>query len=165
MRIFFFILLIFFYSKNLLADQSIWYLDIDSLLKNSNKGQIILNNLNELETNNKNDLMNKENKIKKLDEEIKNLENIISETELQNKINILKKEINLYKKYQTNISNEFFQIKRQKIENFFKNIAPIIENYMKENAINIVLDKKNIFIANSNYDITSEIIEIINNKN
>ena len=165
MRIFFFILLIFLYSKNLLADQNIKYLDVDSLLKNSDKGLIILNSLNELEKKNKNDLISKENKIKELDEEIKNLKNIISEKELQNKINILKKEINLYKKYQTNLSNEFIQIKRKKIENFFVNIAPIIENYMKENAINIVLDKKNIFIANSNYDITSEIIEIINNTN
>ena len=148
-----------------MADQNIKYLDVDSLLKNSDKGLIILNSLNELEKKNKNDLISKENKIKELDEEIKNLKNIISEKELQNKINILKKEINLYKKYQTNLSNEFIQIKRKKIENFFVNIAPIIENYMKENAINIVLDKKNIFIANSNYDITSEIIEIINNTN
>ena len=148
-----------------MADQNIKYLDVDSLLKNSDKGLIILNSLNKLEKKNKNDLISKENKIKELDEEIKNLKNIISEKELQNKINILKKEINLYKKYQTNLSNEFIQIKRKKIENFFVNIAPIIENYMKENAINIVLDKKNIFIANSNYDITSEIIEIINNTN
>lgn len=148
-----------------MADQNIKYLDVDSLLKNSDKGLIILNSLNELEKKNKNDLISKENKIKELDEEIKNLKNIISEKELQNKINILKKEVNLYKKYQTNLSNEFIQIKRKKIENFFVNIAPIIENYMKENAINIVLDKKNIFIANSNYDITSEIIEIINNTN
>ena len=110
MRIFFFILLIFLYSKNLLADQNIKYLDVDSLLKNSDKGLIILNSLNELEKKNKNDLISKENKIKELDEEIKNLKNIISEKELQNKINILKKEINLYKKYQTNLSNEFIQI-------------------------------------------------------
>ncbi len=148
-----------------MADQNIKYLDVDSLLKNSDRGLIILNSLNEIEKKNKNDLISKENKIKELDEEIKNLKNIISEEELQNKINILKKEVNLYKKYQNNLSNEFVQIKRKKIENFFVNIAPIIENYMKENAINIVLDKKNIFIANSNYDITSEIIEIINNTN
>ena len=165
MRIFFFILLIFLYSKNLFADQNIKYLDVDSLLKNSDRGLIILNSLNEIEKKNKNDLISKENKIKELDEEIKSLKNIISEKELQNKINILKKEVNLYKKYQNNLSNEFVQIKRKKIENFFVNIAPIIENYMKENAINIVLDKKNIFIANSNYDITSELIEIINKQN
>jgi Skp family chaperone for outer membrane proteins len=35
---------------------------------------------------------------------------------------------------------------------------------MKENEISIILDKKNIFIANSKYDITNSIIEILNNK-
>ncbi len=165
MRFFFFILIIFFYSKNLSANENINYVDVDSLLKNSNKGKIILSSLNELEKKNKNDLMNKENEIKTLDDEIKNLEKIISQEELQKKIDSLKNKINSYQKYKKNLSNEFFQIRKQKIENFFKNIAPIIENYMKENAINIVLDKKNIFIANSNYDITSELIKIINEQN
>ena len=165
MRFFFFILIIFFYSKNLSANENINYVDVDSLLKNSNKGKIILSSLNELEKKNKNDLMNKENEIKTLDDEIKNLEKIISQDELQKKIDSLKNKINSYQKYKKDLSNEFFQIRKQKIENFFKNIAPIIENYMKENAINIVLDKKNIFIANSNYDITSELIKIINEQN
>ena len=33
---------------------------------------------------------------------------------------------------------------------------------MKDNNIAIIFDKKNIFIADSNYDITKEIIELLN---
>ena len=33
---------------------------------------------------------------------------------------------------------------------------------MKEKDIDIIVDKKNIFIARSDYDITSDIIELIN---
>ena len=33
---------------------------------------------------------------------------------------------------------------------------------MSENSISIVIDKNNVFIANSNYDITKNIIDLIN---
>ena len=35
---------------------------------------------------------------------------------------------------------------------------------MEKKSIKIILDKKNIFIANSNYDITSELIDFLNSK-
>ena len=33
---------------------------------------------------------------------------------------------------------------------------------MKENSISMIIDKKNIFIADKNYDITYNVIELIN---
>ena len=44
---------------------------------------------------------------------------------------------------------------------FLKQINPIIEAYMKKNSIDILIEKKNIFIAHSNYDITDDIIKNI----
>ncbi len=164
MRRFFFLILFFFNLTNLNAEQIINYIDVDFILKNSNKGKKVIFDLNELNKKNKNKLKIKEDEIKELDNEIKKLENIISEKELNIKIDNLKNKINLYNKYQQNISNEFLQTKKQNIENFFINIAPTIEKYMKDNDISMVVDKKNIFIADSNYDITSEIIDIINNQ-
>jgi Skp family chaperone for outer membrane proteins len=35
---------------------------------------------------------------------------------------------------------------------------------MDKNSISILIEKKNIFIAKSNYDITKNILEIINNE-
>jgi len=35
---------------------------------------------------------------------------------------------------------------------------------MKKNSIDIIIDKKNIFMAKSNNDITNDILEIINTK-
>jgi Skp family chaperone for outer membrane proteins len=46
---------------------------------------------------------------------------------------------------------------------FFKLINPIIERVMDENSIEVLLEKKNIFIAKSNYDITQIVLENINN--
>ena len=55
--------------------------------------------------------------------------------------------------------------KNQELKNFLIQVTPIIESYMESNSINIILEKKNIFIANSKYDITIEIIKLIDKEN
>ena len=54
--------------------------------------------------------------------------------------------------------------KIEEFNNFFKKITPVIQNYVSEKNIDIVLDKKNIFLASKKKDITNEIIELIDSK-
>ena len=64
-------------------------------------------------------------------------------------------------------SKEFDKLKKKRKEEILKVldiINPIIEEYIKNNSIIIVLDKKNIYIADTNYDISNILIELINNK-
>ena len=79
-------------------------------------------------------------------------------------LNNLKNEINEFRL--TNIENKkkFQQTKKNEFDNFLNKIQPILNNYMKENSLNILLDKKNIFIGKSELDITEKIINIINLK-
>ena len=162
MKKYFFILIFVINTSFVYAEQIVKYVDLDSILKNSNKGIDIVNELNKINSKNLEELNIKEDELKKLDNEIKKLSNVVSENELQNKIDNLKKKINSYKLFQKNKSNEINEIKNKKIEKFFKDILPYIEKYMKDNNIAIIFDKKNIFIADSNYDITKEIIELLN---
>ena len=59
---------------------------------------------------------------------------------------------------------EFNQKKQIEFAEFFKKITPVIEEFVSEKKIDIVLDKKNIFIATKKKDITQEIINIIDSK-
>ena len=43
-----------------------------------------------------------------------------------------------------------------------RKINPIIQNYMRENSIEILLDSKNVFIGDINSDLTQIIINEIN---
>ena len=54
--------------------------------------------------------------------------------------------------------------KNKELNEFLKLINPIIQEYMKEKSIDIIIHKKNIFMAKSNNDITKDILEIINTK-
>jgi len=55
--------------------------------------------------------------------------------------------------------------KIEEFNNFFKKITPIIESYISEKKIDIVLDRKNVFVASKKKDITDEIINLIDTKN
>ena len=58
------------------------------------------------------------------------------------------------------------KIERQKIKNeelseFLNQIQPILNTYMEKNSLNILIDKKNIFMGKTELDITEKIINII----
>ena len=47
---------------------------------------------------------------------------------------------------------------------FLNEINPIIKQYMTDNQISIIIDKKNIYIADKKFDFTNNLIELINKK-
>ena len=54
--------------------------------------------------------------------------------------------------------------KKNELEALFDKINPIIQNYMKENSIEILMNSKNIFIGNIKADLTQLLINEINSK-
>ena len=70
--------------------------------------------------------------------------------------------MNNYNKERKKILSEFEENKKKELNKFLKKITPLIEAFVKENSINIVLNEKNLFIASKKFDITSQIIEIVN---
>ncbi len=72
-----------------------------------------------------------------------------------------RKEVSNFRKDKQKVINEFNQKRKTEFQEFFKKITPIIENYVSKNNIDIVLDKKNIFVGSKKKNITEEIIKII----
>jgi len=163
-KIFFLIYLFFFFNSfNLVhGNNNVVILDLNFLVNNSNKGKFIQNELNLINKKNLNILKTKKNTIKKKEIEIKNQQNLISETELNDKIKIFKESVNDFNNLKNDLNSNFIQTKNELLKDFFDQITPLIQNYMETKSISIIIDKKNIFIAQSNYDITKEILEIIN---
>ena len=72
-----------------------------------------------------------------------------------------------FQKYKQNRFNEIEELKKKRnknIVNFLSLINPIIEKYMADNSIYMLIDKKNVFIASKEYDITNNLIELIDNQ-
>ena len=155
-------LLIFF--NPLKADEKVVFLDLDFLLQNSNIGKKILKKISELDKKNINQLETKNKILKKLELDIKNKKNIISEENYKNEIKKFQKQIQNFNTEKNQIINEFNDYRKLELENFFRLINPKINNYMSQNSISVVLDSKKIFIGNANSNITEDILEIINNE-
>ena len=160
----FIIIILFFSISSLSANDKVAYLDIDYILNNTIVGKLTLNSL-------KKDEEIKINKYKSRDENFKNKEskilakkNLVSKEEITKELKLLQVE---FEKYRKNKVKEVEELKVKRNINIVKllnQINPIIEKYMAENSIYMLIDKKNVFIANKNYDITKNLIELIDNQ-
>jgi len=159
-----FIIFISLISLNVNSSENISFVDIDFLFENSTLGKSISKKLNNLNTKNIDYLKLKENKLVLQENEISKIKNVISKDELEKKISAFKKEIQLFDSEKKNIINDFNKKKTSELEFFFKKINPIIQAFMNENSVDILMDKKNIFIGKSTHDITNNILSIINEK-
>jgi len=164
-KILLFFLLFSFFSLNVYSDDKIFYLDVDKMLNESKKGKKIIKELDKINNDNITQFKSQEDELKKIEQNITNVKNIISKDDLNSKIDELKKKISTYNLDKRKKIKNFENKKNQELKNFLIQVTPIIESYMEANSINIILEKKNIFIANSKYDITIEIIKLIDKEN
>jgi Skp family chaperone for outer membrane proteins len=163
-KLFYIIVLVFFTSLNSYSDDRVKFIDLDSLLEKSTIGKKIINNLNDTNNNNLKLLKPKEKKIIKDKNEINKQKNIISNEELKIKIDEYQKEVLIFQNEKKQLIENFNKKKQKQINDFFNQVTPIINEYMEKNDISIIFDKKNIFIAKSDSNITSEIINLINER-
>jgi len=161
-KIFFLILLILPFK--VYGESKIAYVDLDFVLTNTNVGKIIFEKLENNEKLKKKIFNDKENKLKEEENKILASRNIISKEQLDININEFQNKLKDYRNYKSEELKKLNKIKNDEIMKLLNLINPIIQDYMKSNSINFLMDKKNIYIADKNYDLTNKLIEIINKK-
>ena len=67
-------------------------------------------------------------------------------------------------KERNKLLNEVSQQRTKARNELLKNLNPILEDYMKDKKIRIILDKKSILLADENLNITNDIMQILNQK-
>jgi len=162
----FLLIVIFFFLLigSLSAKDKVSYIDIDYILTNTIAGKSMLNFLKKEEELKINKFKLNDENFKKKENKILAKKNLISQEEVTKELKLLQVEYEKYRKSRINEVKEL-EIKRNKnIVNLLSLINPIIEKYMAENSIYMLIDKKNVFIANKNYDITKNLIELIDNQ-
>ena len=89
--------------------------------------------------------------------------NISTKENLEKEISLFNQDINKFRSEKDKILKNFEIKKKNEIDNFLTRVNPLIQEYMKDNSISIVLSKNQIFMGNVEMDITSDIIELVNN--
>ena len=161
----FLILFFFFISLNIgYSNEKVFFIDLDLINKNSVYGKKILDNINKINDENISQLKKKEDELRFIEEEIKKKQNILSQDELSKEVNTLKNKVSIFNSDKDKMINDLKKTRQESISSFFEKVSPIIQSYMEENSISILLDRKNVFIGRVNSDITKDIIERINNQ-
>ena len=158
------IFFIFFISVNSSNSKETAFIDIDYVIANSNIGKKVLENIDKLDKENIENLKKKNQSLKELEITIKNKKNVISEEAYKEEVAIFKKKVQTFNNEKNQLVKNFNEFKRAEIENVFKKISPIINDYMEENSVSVLLDSKNIFMGSKKSNLTEDILNKINNK-
>ena len=163
-KIFFTLIFLFLSINSLKAEDKVSYVNIDYIITNTIAGKELLNTIKK-EEELKIDKFKLDNENFKIEEQkILAKKNLISKEEINNELKNLQIKFQKYKKEKIKKLDELKIKRNRNIINFLNLINPIIEKYMADNSIYMLIDKKNVFIASKDYDITDNLIELIDNK-
>ena len=163
-KIILYITLSFLVYSQSFAENKIAYLDIDFILSNTNIGKSVFQKLKAIEKDKSKKFKSEELKLKEEENKILASKTIITEDQLKINISDFQKKLKNYQKTKVDDINKLKKKRNDEIINLINLINPIIEDYASENSISILIDKKNIYLADKNLDITNNLIELIDKK-
>ena len=163
-RLIFFLSINFFLfsTQNVFGTEKVVYLDVNFIINKSKPAISIIKRIEKIKDEETKQLKLTSDKLQKKNDELVKTKNLLSDEELKNKVSKLREEIKLFEKKKVKTINDLNDKKKKELNEFLKLINPLIKDYMDKNSIDIVIDKKNIFIAKTDKDITKDILDIIN---
>ena len=163
-RLILIITIFFTFINTSISKENIAFVNVDYLIQNSNIGKKLLANINDKDKKNLDNLKKKNKILQDLESSIKKKKNVISDEAYNKEVIDFKKKFQEFSKEKNKIVKEFNVFKKKEIENIFKKINPIINNYMEENSVNLLFDSKNIFMGAKKLNLTDDILKKINNE-
>jgi Skp family chaperone for outer membrane proteins len=147
-----------------LSAEKIVFFDIDYVISKSKAGNKITKKLEKINKNNIKILNEEKKKLDKELSEIKKVQNVIEKKELQKKVKMHNSNLVEFNKKKKELSDNLKNAKKEEIIQLVNKINPILQEYMNVNSIDIILSKQGVYISKTNYDITQNILEIVNKK-
>ena len=100
--------------------------------------------------------------LRKEEKSIVGQKKIITNEEYQKKVQTLRKKASSLQKNKQKAFNDIAKLRATAKEKLLKALNPIIKSFMEKNKIRLVMDKKSILLGDTNLEITSKIIDILN---
>ena len=157
-------LVFFFLLQTNLTAQTTYYLDFKYILNQSDAGkkaQLPLKN--KLDKGIKN-LNNQQNTIQEEEKNIIKQKKALSPEEYKKKVNVLRKKVSSLQKERNSLLETVSKQRSKARNELLKNVNPLLSSYMKEKNIGLVIDKKYLLLADEKFDITNDIMSLLNKK-
>ena len=148
--------------SNIAYADNTYFIDFTKVLNESKAGSEAQKKLKDkFETESKKFKLEEE-KIRKEERDLISQKKVLSNEDYQKKLNDLRSKVALIQKSQQDSLNSIAASRNNARQNLLKSVNPIIQNYMEENKIRIVLDKQSIILGDTTLEITDKIIDILN---
>jgi len=144
---------------NSFAEQKIVVLDLTYALNSSKAGKGAQDYLKKATKDNIKKFTDMENALKKEEADLLSKKTVLSKEEYTNKSDALRKKVIDYQSHRRTALDKIVNQRKDARNTLIKTIEPILDTYIKENNISMVLDKKNILGGNQEDDITKIIVE------
>ena len=132
------------------------------VLNNSKAGKGAQDFLKKSFTDNQKKFANIEKKLKEEEKDLLEKKNIITKEEYEKKANAFRKKVIDYQSGRRSALDKIAAQRSKSRETLLKKLQPILDTYINENDISIVIDKKDLLGGKKEYDITNIIIEKLN---
>ena len=154
---------IFFFpiEKKLIASD-IYFVDYSKVMNESTAGKKAQNLLKNLLNNSNKKFNETAKKLKDEEKKIISQKNALSKDEYKKKADALRKKVFELNKEREKSIRDVAKKRKKAGDEMLKNLNPILGKYMRENNIAVVIDKKNVLMGDKKFEITSQIIEILN---
>ena len=106
--------------------------------------------------------MDLEKTLKKEESDLLSKKTVLSKEEYTKKSNVLRKKVIDYQSDRRSSLDKIATQRAQARETLLKKLDPILQAYIKENNISLVVDKKDMLGGNPDIDITNIIVEKLN---
>jgi len=157
------LILTFAFLTNLNADTP-HFIDFKYVLNESSAGKKAQKDLKTELENGLKSLKVKEKKIQEDEKKIIQQKKLINEEEYKKKVDALRTEVSKLQSERQKLLNSVAKKRAKAKSELLKNVNPIIESYMKEKNIKMVIDKRSLLVANKELDITKAITNLLNGK-
>ena len=141
------------------AEQKIVVLDLKYVLNESKAGKGAQDFLKKSFKDNQKKFADMETEFKKEERDLLEKRTILSKEEYQKKSDALRKKVIDYQSQRRAALDKIATQRAESRENLINNIEPILDAYIKENDISLVIDKVNMLGGKPDYDITNIIVE------
>ena len=157
----FLIIILFFFSTNhLLANEKIMFVDVNYIFSNSVAGKDITNKVKMDFNKSQKNLEILKNKLINDEKKLINQKNILSKEEFEKNLFVLKNEMDEFNNQRIKLNSEI-DVYRNKLQSSFSlELSNIIQKYANENNIDLIIDKNTILVGKNVLDATKDVLEL-----
>ena len=156
------ILFVILVSHGKAISNEIYFIDFSKVMNESIAGKKAQDQLKNLFKNFNKKINDTGKKLKEEENKLISQKTVLSKDEYKKKADALRKKVFNLNKERENAIKDIATKRAKAKDELLKKLNPILGKYMEEKNIAAVIDKKNVLMGNKKFELTNEIIDILN---